>query len=312
MKRAIITGGTGMLGIALIKQLVKQNIDVTVIVRPNSRRITRIPKDPKIHVIDCLLVDLLTLKDQLMGKYDWFFHFAWDGTFGDSRNNMYLQNKNIKATLDAVELAHSLSCELFLGAGSQAEYGRVMNTEKISSKTPVCPENGYGIAKLCAGQMSRIMCDQYGIRHVWMRIFSIYGPNDGMHTMVMSGMHQMLKHQRPQYTKGEQMWDYLYCDDAANAFYLAAQKGKPGAVYCLGSGKVRLLADYIKDIRDVVAPKSDIGFGEIPYYQNQVMYLCADITNLTKDTGFLPTTSFKAGIGNTLQWMKEEIDYEKN
>ena len=122
----------------------------------------------------------------------------------------------------------------------------------------------------------------------------------------------MLNHERPQYTKGEQMWDYLYCGDAANAFYLAAVHGRDGAVYCLGGGKVRPLADYIKDIRDVVSPDSEIGFGEIPYYENQVMYLCADIEDLTKDTGFQPTMDFKEGIRITAEWLKEELGYEEN
>ena len=75
---------------------------------------------------------------------------------------------------------------------------------------------------------------------------------------------------------------------------------------------MRPLADYIKDIRDVVSPDSEIGFGEIPYYENQVMYLCADIEDLTKDTGFQPTMDFKEGIRITADWLKEELGYEEN
>lgn len=311
MKKVILTGGTGMLGIALIQLLIQKHIEVLVIVRPDSKRKNALPVSEYVKVIECDLKDILQLKEQITDTYDTFFHFAWDGTFGESRNDMRLQNQNVKATLDAVELAKATGCTTFLGAGSQAEYGRVDGI-KLGPDTPVRPETGYGIGKLCAGQMSRILCQQLGMKHIWVRILSTYGPHDGLHTMVMSGIIKMLNQERPQYTKGEQMWDYLYCEDAARAFYLAAEQGVDGSVYCIGSGQVRPLADYITVIRDTVDPDIEIGFGEIPYYDKQVMYLCADIENLTRDTGFKPEISFEEGVRRTVDWYKEEMKHEKN
>ena len=304
MKNVILTGGTGMLGIALTNYLIKKEINVTLIINPNSKRLKNIPVDPKVQVVECDLHNLCSLENSLEHSYDTFFHFGWMGTFGDARNDMYLQNENIKCTLDAIELANKIGCRIFLGAGSQAEYGRADG--KIAPDTVANPENGYGIAKLCAGQMSRIVCQKYGIKHIWVRILSTYGPFDGKHTMVMSGLSQMIGNQRPSFTKGEQMWDYLYCEDAAEAFYLAAEKGKAGSIYCLGSGQVQPLYQYIETIRDVVNPKLKLVFGEVPYSENQVMYLCADIQKLTEDTGFIPKTSFRDGIKKTMEWLQGE------
>lgn len=306
MKRVILTGGTGMLGIALMEFLIQKEIEVLVIVRPGSKRKDGIPKSPWIQVVECDLNALRGLENKLSGTYDTFFHFAWDGTYGEARNDMYLQNKNVQATLDAVHLAKAVGCRTFLGAGSQAEYGRVDGV-KLSPDTPVHPETGYGIGKLCAGQMSRILCQQLGMKHIWVRILSTYGPHDGLHTMVMSGIIKMLNRERPQYTKGEQMWDYLYCGDAARAFYLAAERGTDGSVYCIGSGQVRPLAEYIQVIRDTINPDMEIGMGEVPYFDKQVMYLCADIENLKRDTGFEPQVSFEEGIRQTVSWYKEEM-----
>ena len=305
IRKAVITGGTGMLGLALIRLLIKNKIEIAVICRPGSKRLERIPKNALIKIVECEINNLGSLSDVLDSGYDAFFHFAWDGTYGENRNNMFLQNKNIKAALDSVNLAASLGCKVWLGAGSQAEYGRVEG--KLSPLTPAYPENGYGMAKLCAGQMTRIMCQKNGIRHIWSRILSTFGPYDGNHTMVMSGIRQMLSGESPKYTQGEQMWDYLYCDDAARAFYLAAEKGRDGAVYCIGSGVVKPLKEYIITIRDIVKPYCHIEFGGIPYYENQVMYLCADITNLTEDTGFIPEVSFEDGIKRTLDWYRKDF-----
>lgn len=310
MKRVVITGGSGMIGVSLIRLLVERRVYVLAIVRPNSKRKNNIPQSHYVRVIEADLSDLLKLEEYVEEKYDVFFHLAWQGTFGKSRNDMYLQNENIRFTLDAVELAYALGCSTFVGTGSQAEYGRVQG--KLSESTSVKPENGYGIAKLCAGQMSRIVCERYAIKHIWTRILSVYGPFDGENTMVMSGILKMLRHEVPQYTKGEQRWDYLYCDDAANALYLAAEKGKNGSVYCIGSGKVRPLADYIKVIRNSIDPDMRVEIGALPYHENQVMYLCADISNLTKDTGFFPQVSFEDGIRKTIEWVKEGKRYEKN
>ena len=167
------------------------------------------------------------------GRYDVCYHLAWMGTTGKSRNDMYLQNRNVRYALDAVEMAARLGCHTFIGAGSQAEYGHVQG--KLTPATATNPVTGYGIAKLCAGQMTRERAHQLGMRHIWVRVLSIYGPYDGKQSMVMSGIYDLLAGKIPQYTKGEQQWDYLYSGDAARAFRMLGEKESEG-VYCLGSG----------------------------------------------------------------------------
>lgn len=73
MKRVILTGGTGMLGIALMEFLIQKEIEVLVIIRPGSKRRDGIPKSPWIHVLECDLADLRSLEGTLEG-YDTFFH----------------------------------------------------------------------------------------------------------------------------------------------------------------------------------------------------------------------------------------------
>ena len=63
--------------------------------------------------------------------------------------------------------------------------------------------------------MSRILCSQLGIRHIWCRILSAYGPGDGAHTMVMSTIIKFLNGEDCDFTPGEQQWDFLYNGDIA-------------------------------------------------------------------------------------------------
>jgi UDP-glucose 4-epimerase len=190
LKRAVITGPTGAIGTALIAELISHGIEVEAVVRPDSRRTDNIPKSPLVHIVPCDLKELKTLHEKIEHA-DVFYHFGWDGTFGNSRNNAYGQLENVRYALDAVEAAAALGCTTFVGAGSQAEYGRVEGS--LNASTPAFPENGYGIAKLCTGQMTKILCEQKGIRHIWTRILSIYGPFDGAKTMVMSTIVSLLK-----------------------------------------------------------------------------------------------------------------------
>lgn len=305
IQTAVVTGPTGAIGIALCEKLLRENVTVYAVCRPGSSRIKDLPKAAALHVVECDAKELATLPQKMEGvSVDAFFHFAWAHTIGQGRNDMPAQIENIQSTIDAVRAAKALGCQVFLGAGSQAEYGRVEGL--LKSDTPAFPENGYGMAKLCAGQMSRVEAKALDLDHVWVRILSVYGPHDGPMTMISGTIRKLLAGERPALTAGIQRWDYLYAGDAADAFYLAACHGRNGAVYPLGSGQAMPLKDYIIQMRDAIDPALPLGFGEVPYGPLQVMHLQADISALQADTGFAPKTPFAEGIRRTMDWVKRE------
>lgn len=297
MKSAVITGATGAIGTALINELTSKGVRVLVLTREDSTRNSIIPQSPLVEVRYCSLEELHDFEAE--GEYDVFYHFAWAGTFGSARNDLYLQNKNVEYALDAVAAAKRLGCHIFIGAGSQAEYGRVEGI--LKPDTPAFPENGYGYGKLCAGQMTRDLAHNLGLRHIWVRILSVYGPNDGGGSMVMSALKKLRDGEIPEFTKGEQKWDYLYSGDAAEAFALLGEKGADGKVYVLGSGNARPLSEYIEELRRTAAPNGKVNLGAVPYGEKQVMFLCADISELQKDTGWKPTTDFADGIRRIIE-----------
>lgn len=306
-RRMIITGPTGAVGMALIKRCTQEGIYVVAVCHKGSARTAQIPDNPYIRVVEADLADLKGIGKKELGigpgeTADIFYHLAWGGTTGAARNDMTLQIQNIQYTIDAVELASRLGCEAFIGAGSQAEYGRTEGP--LRADTPVFPENGYGMAKLCAGQMSRQRCEALGMRHIWVRILSVYGPWDGSGSMVMSTIRKLAAGERAGFTPGEQLWDYLYSEDAADALLRLGEKGRSGKTYILGSGQVRRLKDFILQIRQAVERQNgttgELGFGDVPYSEKQVMYLGADITELVQDTGFEPAVSFETGIERTV------------
>lgn len=303
MKRAIITGATGAIGTALIKKLIDEGVEILVFTRECSKRNQNLPVHPLVQICFCALEDIGEIQNDTGKKYDVFYHLAWSGASGTARDDMYKQNLNVKYALDAVGAAKSFGCSTFIGIGSQAEYGRLGSP--LTPESPTFPEMGYGYAKLCAGHMTRDYALQLGLRHMWVRVLSIYGPNDGESSMVMSVINKLRQGIVPEVTKGEQIWDYLYSADAAAALYMLAEKGCGGKVYVLGSGKARRLREYIEEIRDIAAPEMKLKFGAIPYKKTQVMYLCADTTELKRDIGWAAKKSFGEGINEILNSITE-------
>lgn len=292
MKKLIITGATGMIGSAIVRESLKQNYDITCLVRASSSRIKNIPQVNHVHIIDCNISDYKTL--ELKDKFDVFMHLAWDKTSVSGRDDVDCQLKNIEYTMDAVRLAKRCGCNIFIGAGSQAEYG--IQKVPLTPELPVNPESGYGIAKYTAGKLAEMLCKQIGIRFNWMRILSVYGPNDGDNTLISYVCRELKAGRSPELTKCEQTWDYLHCDDAARAFLAVAEHGVDGKFYPLGSGRGRRLSDYLEDIKAIINPDIVLGFGKKEYYPHQPMHLVADVSELEKDTGWKSFILFRDGV----------------
>lgn len=314
MKKAYVTGATGAIGMALVAELLQNNIEVTVFLRKDSERSGRIAEsfgeELKRGNLSVEYVSLEELKHFMENVYtpgrqdSVFYHLGWSGTFGKLRNDAVLQQKNVEYTLDAVRLADRLGCTKFIGVGSQAEYGRV--STKLTPDMDTAPENEYGRAKLAAGVSSRELCRELGIEHAWVRVLSVYGPYDGMNTMITSVIRGLLKGDRVSLTKGEQMWNYLYSEDAGKELYLLGAKAvRNGAVYILAGSEEHSLKEYVVRLcRAMDADDKLLGFGDVPYGAGQVMCLTADIGTLCSDTGYIPDTTFEDGIKKTAEWVK--------
>lgn len=294
IQKIIITGATGAVGSAVVRRAIENGMDVTCIVHQGSKRLGNLPQSDKVHIVECNLQDYKTLS--LDGQYDAFIHLSWEKTVGASRDDAEVQTRNIQYTLDAVQLAHRCGCSVFVGAGSQAEYG--VQSEDLTPDLPVKPESGYGIAKYAAGKLSAMLCKSLGMRQCWVRILSVYGPNDGENSLISYLIREFKAGNSPQLTKCEQMWDYLYSDDAADAILAVGEKGVDGKAYPLGSGKGRRLSAYVEDIKNVINPSIEVQYGAKDYYPHQPMHLVADISELTMDTGWSPMLTFVDGLNN--------------
>lgn len=301
----VITGGTSFIGSYIVKEYLKNGHKVTVIVRPNSRNLSRLPKDGSLNIIQLDMNEISNLEDLAEeGTYDLFYHLAWEGIRGEDRENKELQQANYNNTVAAMEVAIKLGCKGFIGSGSQAEYGRC--TSIVSEQSEAIPDTEYGKAKLEAYQSLEEMASKNGIRLVWTRIFSVYGVHDDKKTLIMTALEKMMRNEAIKLTECIQQWDYIYVEDVAQIMYLLGITYKANGIYNIASGDSRPLKEFIVKMKEIVNSKSELMFGAIAYGDNGYVNLEPSVERLKQDLNWKCQVEFSEGIRRVLKSIELE------
>ena len=298
MKKIIISGATSMLGCELTKYAIKNDYEAYCIIRPFTSRINRLDESDKIHFIYSNLDELSSIKDLPTDCFA-FFHFAWDGTRREDRENAVIHSKNIQFTLDAVDLAKRCGCYKFVFAGSQAEYGKTEGI--INENTITQPESAYGIAKYTAGMLSKKMCSSLGIEHIWARVFSVYGPHDNSWTMIISAINNWEKGKITSFSKATQIWNYLYEEDAAKMFLRMADEDVKSGLYLVANPDSCVLKEYIDILRKEYGDGAEAVFSSD---EKGLKDLNVDISYTNSILNIQNFVSFEKGIRNTIDFLK--------
>ena len=301
--KAVITGATGFVGDWLVKELLKQNDEVTVIVRDKKRLKTE--WNTSVKVVEASLDQIATLdiSDFKNEKVDIFFHFAWAGTSGNERGDVKLQLKNVEATCNAVELATRLGCKRFVNAGSIMEYEAMQNISLDGAKPGM--GNIYSIAKMTADFMAKAVATKEEIEFINVIISNIYGAGERSARFLNTTLRKMLKGESIAMTHGNQPYDFIYVTDAVKAIVLSAKKGEANSTYYIGNTKQQPLRKYILQMKAVLESESEILFGKVPLTGIMLTYKEFDTKKLER-MGFIPEVSFEEGIIRTRDWILEK------
>lgn len=302
--KVMLTGASGFLGSYVLRRLVQGgDADVLALLRDPESAWRAADVMARANVLRADLGDEDTYSRAVREfAPTHLVHLAWEGVAGSSRNDR-AQWRNLERTLRLLEHALDAGAAHFVGLGSQAEYGPC--ARRIDESQATRPTTLYGAAKLATCILAERMCAAAGARFAWLRLFSSYGPMDNPDWMIPYLARALLRGERPQVTRAEQRWDYVYVEDAAGAVEAVARNPQARGVFNLGSGTAPSLRDVIETIRGEIDPGAPIGYGEVPYRPDQVMHLEADIARLTGATGWKPRMPLAEGIRRTVDWYRQ-------
>lgn len=298
----VITGATSFIGQELVTRLLEQGESVIAVCRKDSIKSKLLPESVGIIYVDMAEYSDL---DSLIDQADVFIHLAWDGTNHAGRNIKETQRVNIENTVSAIKAAKRMGCSLFVESGSQAEYGSI--TSPISENTPCNPFSEYGKAKLAIKEKGFAMAEELGIKYLHLRIFSIYGEKDHSWTLVMTAINKMLKNERLDMSTCEQMWNFLYVEDATRQIcalcsHALRSVGFVHEVFNIASTDTRKLKDFVECIREIIASTSPLVFGSIT--PPHVVSLNPDTSKTAAIISTRPSITFSEGIVRIVRSMK--------
>lgn len=288
----VITGATSFIGRHLVSENLRRGHFVTAVVRKGSVKRDFLGQNTQLHILELGIDEAKLLPNQLIAVPDVFFHMLWDGVRMPGRADDELQKKNTYYTLQFMRAAATSGANAFVGAGSQAEYGY---GGKITEESPAQPTTAYGKAKLETWQQGNKLAQTLGFRFVWPRIFSIYGPEDGVNTLIASCLEKMLRNQDIPLTLGTQQWDYLYISDAVEALLQLGNSSAKG-IYNVASGIAHPLKEYVYKMKSIAGSSSKLLFGAIPASDSASDGFSPSIEKIKTDTGWQPKISFDTGI----------------
>lgn len=302
INRVLVTGASGFIGASVVRRLASEGREIAILLRPasNTSRISA-----QLASVHCIEGDLFKLADVAKPVADFrpeaVLHLGWSGVKAAERN-MASQVDNVHASVALQRLAMDCGSTVFVGLGSQAEYGPCSG--RIDETVATRPTTVYGAAKLSTCVLLDRIASAQGHPVAWLRLFSSYGPGDDPSWLLQYVARSLLLRQRPALTAAQQMWDYIHVDDVASAV-IATMDAQVQGVFNLGSGTACKLEKTINSLRDLIDPGLPLGIGELPYRPDQVMHLEADISKLTRATGWTPQVPLDEGLRQVVEWLRE-------
>lgn len=259
--RFVVTGATSFIGIEIVSCLLANGHDVIAVCRPNSVNISKLP----LGVI-ILQAEMSEYSHLDLDCADVFIHLAWEGTNHKGRDIADIQKKNITNTANAIHVAKKMGCRLFVGAGSQAEYG--ITLEKQTENMECYPITEYGKAKLTVKEIGFELSEKLGIKYIHLRIFSVFGENDHPWTLIMSSIDKMLNNEPVILSPCTQNWNFLYVKDAACMIYGLCMKACDNIdflheVYNLASKETKVLKEYVERMKLLAKSSSVLKYGDL-------------------------------------------------
>ena len=302
----LVTGGAGFIGSNLVKQLIKDGNDVTVIDNFMSGYRSNLNPFPTVKIIEGDIRDKEVV-EKAMQNIEVVFHFA--ASVGNKRSIDFPITDaeiNVLGTLNILEAARKAGVRKIVTSSSAGIFGE-LKTLPIKEDHPIEPDSPYGCTKLAEEKLCLAYAKLYDIEAVCLRYFNVYGPNqrfDAYGNVIPIFVFKMLRHEPLTiFGDGEQTRDFVHVDDVVQANIKAAESAGVSGAFNIASGNYitinRLVEMIIKNKPNYV--KIEYG-SERP---GDVRDSLADISFAHQKINYTPTVDIENGLEEYVRWARE-------
>lgn len=315
-KEVLVTGGLGFIGSNLCIELVKLGARVTIIDNMLPRQgghlfnIRDIADNVTVNISD--VRNQLSMNHLVKGK-DYIFHLAGQVNHVDSMKNPLQDLEiNCQGTLVLLEALrrHNRDGRVIF-AGTRGEYGASVKLP-VDEDHPTNPKGIYAVTNLTAEKMVLVYDDVYKIKGTCLRITNTYGPRHQMAHDEYGVFNWFIRkaldnEEIPVFGDGRILRDFLYVEDLVDCMLkVAASDEAYGRVFNVGTGIPVSFFDLAEKIV-AIAGTGKTRFTEFTQERKEVEPgdYYADITRITRTTGWQPATSLEKGIAKTIEFYRK-------
>lgn len=319
-KKILITGGLGMIGSTIAHKMIDYGAEVTILdslIQPyggNFFNVETVKNKLKINISD--IRDKESLKI-LVSDVDIIFNLAAQVSHNDSLENPFLDaDINYIGHLNVLEAVRNYNRKAkILYSGSRLQFGRILENP-VNENHPLQPLTPYALNKTAAENLYLYYKQVYDIPVVIFRIANPYGPRCQMKHSKYAIINWFIRNAMEDkeikiFGNGDQLRDYIFVDDLADAFILASIEEKAsGEIFNIGSGVGTRFGEMVESIVKIVG-KGKINKVPWPseYLNVETGDYITDITKIKKVLGWSARYNLEEGIERTVEYYSKYKKY---
>lgn len=314
---ALVTGGGGFIGSALVKRLLHDGQAVRVLDNfATGRRANLEGVLGDIELIEGDLQSYERVHNAVRGC-DFAFHLGALPSVPRSIQDPLTSNAtNVVGTLNVLLAARDEGVQRVVYASSSSLYGASTELPKREDMHPL-PIAPYAVSKLAAEGYCRAFHQVYGLETVALRYFNVFGPEQDPQSqyaaVIPNFITAALEGGRPVvHGDGEQSRDFTFVDNAVDANLLAASApGAAGEAFNIACGERTSLNEIIARLSALAG--REIESVNVDPRPGDVRHSLADISKAREVLGYEPAVDFEEGLRRTYaefekRWQREALD----
>lgn len=302
---ALVAGGTGFIGSHLVKHLLGQGAEVSVLSLHAKVQLAGA------RLLQADLCDRQQLKN-VLSPYQFTHVFNLGGYINHSplaKEGRSVMNTHFQGALNLIQLVNKPCLQAFVQIGSSDEYGNAPSPQQESYReAPISP---YSLAKTAVTQTIQMLARSEGFPGTVVRPFLVYGPGQNQQRFLPQIIMGCLHDEIFPTSAGEQIRDFCYIDDIVEALFLAAMSKKSrGKVINIASGQPVAIKEMLQNVQAMIG-KGKPQIGALAYRQGENMSLYADISLAKALLNWAPKTTLQQGLQQTIAYYQKQLQKEE-